>query len=136
MQPDLHQRTAQRVCSAGLIAFLALPGLRAAGFAQSAKATRASEVATRLDTLKETIAKEVTVQLERTNFSSSYTTVWRQFEDVAIDALEKILPRHIPELAAKNFDTGTEGREKNRLADFAIVVAGETIEISIKTARG
>jgi len=126
----------RRVCNAGLIALLALLSLCAAGFAQSAKAPRASEVAEKLDAIKATIAKEVTVQLQRTSFSSSYTTVWRQFEDAAIDALEKILPRHIPELTANNFNTGTAGREKNRLADFAIVVAEETIEISIKTARG
>lgn len=65
----------------------------------------------------------------------SYTTVWREFEDKAIDALKEILPRHIPELGAKNFDGGQSGREKNRLADFAIICGTNTIEISIKAAR-
>jgi len=88
-----------------------------------------------MDAFKESIAKEMTDQLQRTNFNSSYTTVWRQFEEAAIVALEEILPRDIPELTAKNFDTGTAGREKNRLADFAIVVGDENIEISIKSAR-
>jgi len=78
---------------------------------------------------------EMTVLLQRTNFSSSYTTVWRQFEEAAIDALAELLPKHIPQLTESQFDRGTSGREKNRLADFAIADGGETIEISIKSAR-
>jgi len=49
--------------------------------------------------------------------------------------LESMLPRLIPELTATNFDAGKTGREKNRLADLAVVVGGETIEISVKAAR-
>src|SRR5450759_33110 len=95
----------------------------------------ASEVATKLDALKEIVAKEVTTELQRTNFTSSYTTVWRASEDGAIEALEKVLPKHIPELTGKNFDAGKTGSEKNRLADLAIVVGTNQIEVSIKAAR-
>lgn len=118
-----------------LVVLFTLQGPCVPTFAQSNNPLRAVEVAEKLDAFKETIAKEITVQLQRTNFSSSYTTVWRQFEDAAIDALKSILPRHLPELKAENFDTGTAGQEKNRLADFAIVIGAETIEISIKSAR-
>lgn len=123
------------LCGAGLIALLALPNLCATSFAQSATTPHASEVAKKLDAFKETIAKEVTLQLQRTNFSSSYTTVWRQFEDAAIDALWVVLPKHIPQLSEKNFDRGKSGREKNRVADLAILCGNEKIEISIKSAR-
>jgi len=74
----------------------------------------------------------------RTNtVKGSYTTVWRQFEDLAIAVLEEILPREIPGLSRKYFDGGQAraGHEKNRIADFAIVCGTNTIEISIKTAR-
>jgi hypothetical protein len=135
MQLPLPRRTPERLCAAALLVALVLQSLGVTCLAQSAKEARASQVAEKLDAFKETIAKETTILLQRTNFSSSYTTVWRQFEDAAIHALCEILPRHIPELTATNFDTGTTGREKNRLADFAIVVGGETIEISIKSAR-
>ena len=76
----------------------------------------ASEVAKRLDSLKQIISAQVTTQLQQTNFTSSYTTVWRAYEDGAIVALENILPRLVPELTATNFDTGKTGSEKNRLA--------------------
>jgi hypothetical protein len=124
-----------RFCLGGLFAAIAFLNLCVPAGAQSAKTLRAAEVAGKLDAIKESIAREMTDQLQRTNFSSSYTTVWRQFEDAAIDALKSILPRHLPELKAENFDTGTAGQEKNRLADFAIVIGAETIEISIKSAR-
>lgn len=100
-----------------------------------AGATTASEVANRLDAAKDAIAAETTAVLSTNRLTGSYTTVWRQFEDAAIVALERILPRHVPELSATNFDRGTSGREKNRLADLALRVVGETIEISIKAAR-
>lgn len=63
--------------------------------------------------------------------------MWRQFEDAAIDALEIILPRQLPELTRKDFDGGRAqtGREKNRLADIAIRCGTNVIEISIKAAR-
>lgn len=98
-------------------------------------ATTATEVAHRLEALKSTIAAETTAVLRTNQFAGSYTTVWRQFEDAAIAALEQILPRQIPELTATNFDSGKSGKEKNRLADLALVIGGETIEISIKAAR-
>lgn len=103
--------------------------------AEPAMPPPASEVAARLDALKATIAAEVTAQLQRTNFTGSYTTIWRQFEDAAIDALGVILPRLLPGLTEQSFDRGQSGREKNRLADFAIRCGTNVIEISIKAAR-
>ncbi len=101
------------------------------------EAISAREVADRLDVLKGTIATEATDILRTNAVKGSYTTVWRQFEDLAIAALEDILPRHIPGLTAKHFDGGQArvGREKNRLADFAITCGTNIIEISIKAAR-
>ena len=68
--------------------------------------TRAAElsaqaVAAKLDSLKDTIAAEVTARLSTNLVHGSYTTVWRQFEDAAIDALCEILPKHIAGLSAK-----------------------------------
>jgi len=72
----------------------------------------------------------------RTNrLTGSYTTVWRQFEDAAIEALCAILPQHIAGLNEKGFDRGRAGREKNRLADLAILCGTNVIEVSIKAAR-
>jgi len=96
----------------------------------------APEVIRQLDSLHETIATEVMAMMRTNELKGSYTTVWRQFEDEAIDSLKVVLPRHIPSLTETNFDAGQTGREKNRLADLALVVGGETIEISIKAARG
>jgi hypothetical protein len=129
------RQVAPQIYLGGLLAVIALLNLCVSAGAQPAKTLRSVEVAEKLDAFKETIAKEITLQLQRTNFSTSYTTVWRQFEDATIDALKSILPRHLPELQVENFDAGTAGQEKNRLADFAILVGGETIEISIKSAR-
>ena len=95
----------------------------------------ATDIAAKLDSLKPTIAAELTVRLSTNVVRGSYTTVWREFEDMAIESLKEILPRHIPELGAKNFDGGQSGREKNRLADFAIICGTNTIEVSIKAAR-
>jgi hypothetical protein len=99
------------------------------------EAISAREVASRLDANASIIAAEVTLVLKTNALKGSYTTIWRQFEDAAIDALCVILPKHIPELMEKNFDRGKSGREKNRLADLAIVCGNEQIEISIKAAR-
>lgn len=104
-------------------------------FAAGAAELSAKEVATKLDALKVTLAAELTARLSTNVVRGSYTTVWRQFEDLAIEAVKEILPKQIPELSAKNFDGGQSGREKNRLADFAIVCGTNTIEISVKTAR-
>lgn len=103
--------------------------------ASGAAELSAQGVATKLDSLKETIAADLTARLSTNVARGSYTTVWRQFEDLAVTALGELLPRHIPELSATNFASGEAGREKNRLADFAIVCGTNTIEISIKTAR-
>jgi len=95
------------------------------------------DVAARLDSLKVSIAAELTASMSTNVIRGSYTTVWRQFEDGASDALESILPRTIPGLTAKNFEDGRAetGREKNRLADFAIRCGTNVIEVSIKAAR-
>jgi len=112
---------------AATIVALALPVL--------AGQSSAAVVSTQLDLLKTHIAAELTTQLGTNVIRGSYTTVWRQFEDLAIVALKDILPRHIPELGPTNFDGGKAGSEKNRLADFAIVCGTNTIEVSIKSAR-
>jgi hypothetical protein len=95
----------------------------------------AKEVTAKLDALRDTIATELTARLGTNVVRGSYTTVWRQFEDAAIEALSAGLPKYIPGLSEKNFDRGTTGREKNRLADFAILCGTNMIEISIKAAR-
>jgi hypothetical protein len=95
----------------------------------------AGEVIAKLDAAKEAIATELTARLSTNVVRGSYTTVWRQFEDLAIEALKDVLPKHVSELSAKNFDGGQSGREKNRLADFAIICGTNTIEVSIKAAR-
>jgi hypothetical protein len=108
---------------------IAVHSARAAG-------PEARAVATRLDAIRDIVAAEVTAMFQTNAVKGSYTTVWRQFEDAAIDALCVVLPRHTPELSGENFDRGKSGREKNRIADLAIVCPGGTIEISIKSARG
>ena len=95
----------------------------------------AAQIITKLDSLTTNLSAELTTRLSTNTVRGSYTTVWRQFEDLSIEALKEILPRHIPELSAKNFDSGESGREKNRLADFAIHCGTNSIEISIKAAR-
>jgi hypothetical protein len=97
----------------------------------------ATQVIQKLDALRTNIAAELTLRLSTNAVPGSYTTVWRQFEEMVVVGLREILPRHIPELTAKHFDGGEAnlGREKNRLADFAIVCGTNTIEISIKSAR-
>ena len=100
-----------------------------------AETTPIARVIEKLDSLKPTIAAELTAHMSTNVVRGSYTTVWREFEDMAIESLKDILPRHIPELSATNFDGGQTGREKNRLADFAINCGTNTIEISIKASR-
>jgi hypothetical protein len=106
-------------------------------FASLAADLSATDVATKLDLLKGAISEELTARMMTNEMRGSYTTVWRQFEDAAIDTLEAILPRHMPELTLNDFDDGRRktGREKNRLADFAILCGTNVIEISIKAAR-
>ena len=117
--------------------FLLLNALLFVSFAFTTRATEVSagEVAAKLDSLKDIIAAEVTGRLSTNIVHGSYTTVWRQFEEVAIDALCAVLPQHIDGLSGTNFDRGTTGREKNRLADLAIVCGTNVIEVSIKAAQ-
>lgn len=115
----------------GLVAAFLLAG----PLATLAAEVSAKEVVVKLDSLKGQIALELTARLSTNSVRGSYTTVWRQFEDAAIEALAVVLPKHIADLSEKNFDRGTTGREKNRLADFAILCGTNTIEISIKAAR-
>lgn len=96
---------------------------------------RAVALAEQLDGLKAVLCTEIQARLETNILRGSYTTVWRQFEEAAIEALCEALPRHVPGLRAGAFDRGQPGQEKNRLADLAIVCADGVIEISIKTAR-
>jgi hypothetical protein len=116
-------------CLAAAICLLLCRTMLAAG-------PEAREAAARLDGMKDVISAELTARLSTNVVRGSYTTVWRQFEDLAIDALKAIVPKQIPELGTTNFDGGQLGREKNRLADLAIICGTNTIEISIKAARG
>jgi hypothetical protein len=104
-------------------------------FTTQAVEVSARVVAAKLDSLKDTIAAEVTACLNTNLAHGSYTTAWRQFEDAAIDALCLVLPKHIAGLSERNFDRGTTGHEKNRLADLAIVCGTNIIEVSIKAAQ-
>src|SRR6266568_9563818 len=107
-------RVSLRRSFAGVICFAALVSGPTASAGENAPSS-ATVVAGKLDALKETIAKELTVRMRTNSVKGSYTTVWRQFEDAAIEAAEEVLPRHIPELSGKSFDSGKTGREKNRL---------------------
>jgi hypothetical protein len=129
-RPTIYEMASQKI-----FPFVALALFAGNLFADDSHTLTAASVADQLAALKDRIAAEVTGELQRTNFNASYTTVWRAYEDAAIAALEKILPQHIPGLTEKNFDAGQTGREKNRLADFAIVCGTNVIEISIKAAR-
>lgn len=124
MKLSLHVRV-------GWVAIVLLFGV----FTGRAADLSAQEVVAKLDAARDMIAAELTARLGTNVVRGSYTTVWRQFEDAAIEALSAGLPKHIPGLSEKNFDRGTTGREKNRLADFAILCGTNTIEISIKAAR-
>lgn len=95
----------------------------------------AAAVVAKLEANRTNISAELTARMSTNVLRGSYTTVWRQFEDGAITALEDILPRNIPGLSATNFASGVAGWEKNRLADFAISCGTNTIEVSIKAAR-
>lgn len=114
------------------LAILAIVGF---GFRTAAAELKATRVAEQLDSLRTNIATELTARLSTNTIRGNYTTVWRQFEDLAIEALKEILPRHIEGLTDKSFDAGTAGREKNRLADLAIVCGTNIIEISVKASR-
>jgi hypothetical protein len=59
-------------------------------------------------------AAEVAARIKTNVLSTSYTTLWRQFENAAIEALENILPWHIPELTATYSDSRKTGRTLSR----------------------
>jgi hypothetical protein len=103
---------------------------------QAVQQPTAEEVVAKLDELKGTLAAEVTEAMKTNVYTASYTTVWRNFEDDAQAALCAALKKHIPGLTDSNLDTGHTGSEKNRLADLAIVCGNQTIDVSIKAARG
>lgn len=124
----MNPRWQEWLAAVGLIGWLG-------GFTAPAAEPEAARVAAKLDAARVAIATEVTAELQRTNFTTSYTTVWRAYEDAVVAALSRILPKHIPELSATNFDAGQTGREKNRPADFAIRCGTNVIEVSIKAAR-
>ncbi len=96
---------------------------------------RAEAVASGLDAAKDTLAIEVAARLRTNVVRGSYTTVWRQFEEGAIQALGELLPQMIIGLSQTNLDRGQTGKEKNRVADLAIQCADGLIEVSIKAAR-
>lgn len=98
-------------------------------------APRVDAVASRLDAVKDTLAGEVSARLRTNVVRGSYTTVWRQFEDVTIATLGDLLPKRIAGLREADLDSGRSGAEKNRLADLAIHCANGVIEVSIKSAR-
>ena len=127
---NLGRHLGARICLLSLT-------LLSLGFAGSVSATplSARAIAAQLDTRRAELSRELTLRLSTNTVRGSYTTVWRQFEDLAITALTELLPRHIQGLSATNFNAGQAGREKNRLADFAIVCGTNTLEISIKAAR-
>jgi hypothetical protein len=93
------------------------------------------DVTATLDALKITIIKEVTIALKASVHESSYTTVWRDYEDDATEVICKILKEHIPSLRDENFARGVKGKEKNRLADLAILCSEGNTAIAIKAAR-
>ncbi|HEX5220422.1 MAG TPA: hypothetical protein VFZ59_12700 [Verrucomicrobiae bacterium] len=127
----------QRQCS-GRILVLSLTLLSFGLFGSThAAELSARDVAGKLDAVKAELSRELTSRLSTNTVRGSYTTVWRQFEDLAIAALADLLPRQVPGLTATNFDSrkAIAGREKNRLADFVIICGTNTIEISIKAAR-
>lgn len=97
----------------------------------------AAAVIARLDLLATNLSAELTARLRTNVVTGSYTTVWRQFEDLSIAALQDILPRHISELRREHLDAGAtrRGLEKNRPADLAIHCGPNPIEISIKATR-
>jgi hypothetical protein len=104
-------------------------------WAQPLKELSARAVADQLEAQKQTVATEVATTLTTNALRTSYTTVWRNFEDAAIDALCAVLPKLINGLTEQQLDRGKAGREKNRLADLAIHCGTNQIEISIKAAR-
>lgn len=104
-------------------------------WAQQPKELNARFVAAELDATKDAVTAEVTAILKTNSLKTSYTTVWRNFEDAAIDALWEILPKHVAGLTGEQLDRGKTGREKNRPSDLAILRGPNAIEISIKAAR-
>lgn len=134
-RPPCHHRNGLTRFARRIAGVLGLLLVSISLLAQLPTQADAPVVAARLDALKESIAADLTARLSTNAVRGSYTTVWRQFEDAAIVALKEILPQHIPRVSVADFTSGEAGREKNRLADFAIICGTNTIEISIKAAR-
>lgn len=88
-----------------------------------------------LDSSKEEICEVVSAVLKNAQVKSSYTTVWRDFEELAIEVICKFLKNRIPKLTDDNFDYGSTGSEKNRLADLEIKDKTGSVFVSIKAAR-
>jgi hypothetical protein len=112
-----------------------LVALRVSLLAAGAAGPKVAEVAGQLDEQKDIISATLGAQLKKQRITASYTVVWRQFEEAAVDALCEELPKRITGLGVTNFDRGKTGHEKNRLADLAVVCTDGTIEISVKAAR-
>src|SRR5437899_2700081 len=77
-----------------------------------------------LDKLTRAIEADVTRAMKGAALTGSYTTVWRAREDAAIAAFTHALTNRVAGLTARNFDVGTKGSEKNRLADLSLVCGG------------
>lgn len=92
------------------------------------------DVAAELQRLRNVVVGEVYDALKEVEIAAGYTTVWREFEDAANKEIIRVLKANTT-LTDENFNTGEVGREKNRLADLAIVCNEGAIAISIKTAR-
>jgi hypothetical protein len=93
------------------------------------------DVAAVLDSLKNIIVREVSIALKASVHESSYTTVWRDYEDDATEVICRILKEYIPSLTDENFARGVKGKEKNRLADLAVLCNEGNTAIAIKAAR-
>jgi hypothetical protein len=116
-----------------LIAGLELCAVFAHG--QAKPEITANAVAEKMDVLREQVVVEVTEAMKASAHTTSYTTVWRNFEEAAIEGLCSSLKRHVTGLTDKHLDLGVQGREKNRLADLAVVCTDGTVEVSIKASR-
>lgn len=94
-----------------------------------------SKITEILDSSKKEICEAVSTALKKVQVKSSYTTVWRDFEELAIEVICQFLKNRIPELTDDNFDYGSTGSEKNRLADLEIKDETGSVFVSIKAAR-
>ena len=83
------------------------------GFFPSAAAEPVvAQVITKLDSLTTNLNAELTARLSTNVVRGSYTTVWRQFEDLAIEALKETLPRHIPRIDREELPRWWRGKHR------------------------